>query len=51
MDRAISECGLKPAGSCRTKGLLLDGAHGWSPTLFIRLVQDYGVENAVSWHV
>jgi len=47
VDRAIKECGLKPASGCQTKGLLLDGAHGWSPTLFIRLVQDFGLEKEV----
>ena len=29
-------------------GLLLDGAHGWSPTLFIRLIQDFGMDSTVS---
>ena len=49
VDKAIEVCNLKPASGCRTKGLLLDGAHGWSPTMFIRLVQDFGLENEVSW--
>lgn len=48
VDKAIIACDLTPSGPCKTKGLLLDGAHGWSPTLFIRLVQDFGLENAVS---
>jgi glycerol-3-phosphate dehydrogenase len=48
VDKAVEVCGLRPNGPCKTKGLLLDGAHGWSPTLFIRLVQDFGLENAVS---
>ena len=48
VDRAIEVCNLKPASGCRTKGLMLDGAHGWSPTMFIRLVQDFGLENEVS---
>ena len=47
VDRAIIACNLLPTNKCCTKGLLLDGAHGWSPTLFIRLVQDFGVENQV----
>jgi glycerol-3-phosphate dehydrogenase len=51
IDRAIKECDLVPKNECCTKGLLLDGAHGWSPTLFIRLVQDYGLENAVAQHL
>ncbi|KAL3854156.1 hypothetical protein ACJMK2_013434 [Sinanodonta woodiana] len=51
IDRAVKECDLKPASSCRTKGLMLDGAHGWSPTMFIRLVQDFGLENEVAQHL
>ncbi|XP_070186572.1 glycerol-3-phosphate dehydrogenase, mitochondrial-like isoform X3 [Littorina saxatilis] len=51
VDRAVIACGLQPAQKCCTKGLLLDGAHGWSPTLFIRLVQDFGVENQVAQHL
>ena len=47
VDRAIIACNLRPRSKCCTKGLLLDGAHGWTPTLFIRLVQDFGVENQV----
>ncbi|XP_060562820.1 glycerol-3-phosphate dehydrogenase, mitochondrial-like isoform X4 [Ruditapes philippinarum] len=51
VDRAVKECNLQPTSGCRTKGLLLDGAHGWSPTLFIRLVQDFGLENEVAQHL
>ena len=47
INKAIEVCNLKPASGCRTKGLLIDGAHGWSPTMFIRLVQDFGLENEV----
>ncbi|KAL8565474.1 glycerol-3-phosphate dehydrogenase [Nucella lapillus] len=51
VDRAVVACNLPATGKCCTKGLLLDGAHGWSPTLFIRLVQDFGVENQVAQHL
>ncbi|KAK3595397.1 hypothetical protein CHS0354_008830 [Potamilus streckersoni] len=51
LDRAVKECDLKPTSPCRTKGLQLDGAHGWSPTMFIRLVQDFGLENEVAQHL
>ena len=51
VDKAIEICNLKPTSSCRTKGLMLDGGHGWSPTLFIRLVQDFGLENEVAKHL
>lgn len=51
IDKAVEVCGLQPKSGCRTKGLLLDGAHGWTPTLFIRLVQDFGLESAVAKHL
>nr|KAG5714785.1 hypothetical protein BaRGS_000273 [Batillaria attramentaria] len=51
VDRAIVTCELEAKTPCKTKGLLLDGAHGWSPTLFIRLVQDFGLENQVAQHL
>ena len=29
---------------CQTDGYMLEGGEGWYPTLFIRLVQDYGLD-------
>lgn len=40
-----------PADSCKTVGLMLEGAKGWTPTLYIRLVQDYGLEKEVRCYV
>ena len=48
LDKAINVCGLKPERSCQTLGLLLDGAHEWTPTMHIRLVQDFGLDVKVS---
>ncbi|NWW00066.1 GPDM protein, partial [Machaerirhynchus nigripectus] len=50
IDAAIREHNLK-AGSCKTMGLQLEGAQDWSPTLYIRLVQDYGLESEVAQHL
>lgn len=48
IDAAIKACGLKPKiEKSRTMGLTLDGGHEWSPTMYIRLVQDFGLENEV----
>ena len=47
VDKAVEVCGLTTTGPCVTKGLLLDGAHGWSPTMFIRLIQDFGLDSEV----
>lgn len=32
-------------------GLILDGGHEWTPTTYIRLVQDFGLENEVAQHL
>lgn len=48
LDATIKEHKLV-AGPSRTVGLKLDGGKDWTPTLYIRLVQDYGLENEVSF--
>ncbi|KAF7659140.1 hypothetical protein LDENG_00002810 [Lucifuga dentata] len=50
LDAAIKAHGLT-AMPCKTVGLLLEGAKGWTPTLYIRLVQDYGLEKEVAQHL
>ncbi|XP_044160932.1 glycerol-3-phosphate dehydrogenase, mitochondrial isoform X2 [Bufo gargarizans] len=50
MNAAIKAHDLK-AGPCRTVGLFLEGGKDWSPTLYIRLVQDYGLESEVAQHL
>lgn len=47
VDEAIKVAMLSPKSECSTLGLLLEGAHCYSPTMFINLVQDYGLENEV----
>jgi len=47
VNKCIEVCQLSPTSPCQTTGLLLDGAHDWSPTLFIRLIQDFGVDTPV----
>lgn len=47
LDAAVERLALS-AGPCKTVGLMLDGAKGWTPTFYIRLVQDYGLEKEVS---
>lgn len=51
IDKAVDVCNLKPSRSCQTSGLLLDGAHGWSPTMHVKLVQTFGIDVAVSCSV
>ncbi|XP_011881595.1 PREDICTED: glycerol-3-phosphate dehydrogenase, mitochondrial isoform X1 [Vollenhovia emeryi] len=51
IDAAIEACELQPERSCQTDGFLLEGAQGWSPTMYIRLVQDFGLECEVAQHL
>ncbi|XP_058797659.1 glycerol-3-phosphate dehydrogenase, mitochondrial isoform X2 [Phymastichus coffea] len=51
IDEAIKACDLKPERGCQTDGFLLEGAHGFSPTMYIRLVQDFGLECEVAQHL
>jgi len=45
-------CNLKPKfAECQTDGLLIEGAHGWTPTMYIRLVQDFGLECETAQHL
>ncbi len=44
VDKAVEVGGLNDPRGCQTDGLILDGGEGWYSTLFIRLVQDYGLE-------
>ncbi|XP_034533964.1 glycerol-3-phosphate dehydrogenase, mitochondrial isoform X2 [Notolabrus celidotus] len=50
LDAAVKSHTLS-AEPCKTVGLMLEGAKGWTPTLYIRLVQDYGLENEVAQHL
>ncbi|XP_054915129.1 glycerol-3-phosphate dehydrogenase, mitochondrial isoform X2 [Poeciliopsis prolifica] len=50
IDAAV-KCFHLPARPCRTVGLMLEGGKGWTPTLYIRLVQDYGLEEEVAQHL
>lgn len=51
VDAAIEACGLKPKQDCTTLGLFLEGGHNWTPTSFIKLVQNYGLETDVAQHL
>ncbi|XP_050068876.1 glycerol-3-phosphate dehydrogenase, mitochondrial [Anopheles maculipalpis] len=51
IDAAIKACNLKPERGCVTDGLWIEGAQGWTPTMYIRLVQDLGLEVEVAKHL
>lgn len=44
MDKVVEVGKLEDVKGCQTDGFLLEGGEGWYPTLFIQLVQDYGVD-------
>ncbi|XP_044751370.1 glycerol-3-phosphate dehydrogenase, mitochondrial isoform X1 [Coccinella septempunctata] len=52
IDAAITACNLKPKKAhSQTSGVLMEGAHEWTPTMYIRLVQDFGLECEVAQHL
>ncbi|EFX67792.1 hypothetical protein DAPPUDRAFT_330721 [Daphnia pulex] len=51
LDAAVKTCNLPAVRGSATDGLLLEGAHSWTPTMFITLVQDFGLESEVAKHL
>ncbi len=51
LDTAVKDLNLPAKGPSGTDGMLLEGAHTWTPTMFIRLVQDLGMDSQVAKHL
>ena len=51
IDAAVQACNLTPEKASQTDGLLLEGAHEWTPTTYIKIVQDQGVDTQVAIHL
>lgn len=51
VDRAIEEFKLKPVRGCMTKKTRLLGSHGWSKTMYVKLLQRFGLETDVAKHL
>lgn len=52
VDAAIKACNLKPERPDSVTHLLkIEGGQGWTPTMYIRLVQDFGLECEVAQHL
>ncbi|KAH8283525.1 hypothetical protein KR018_004947, partial [Drosophila ironensis] len=52
IDAAIKACDLTPKHRhTMTTSLKIEGAQGWTPTMYIRLVQDCGLECEVAQHL
>ncbi|KAF4518045.1 hypothetical protein B566_EDAN009278 [Ephemera danica] len=52
IDEAVKALSLKPKQEkTQTDGLFLEGGRGWTPTMYIRLVQDFGLETEIALHL
>ncbi|KAF8977616.1 mitochondrial glycerol-3-phosphate dehydrogenase [Entomortierella lignicola] len=51
IDEAIKQFNLKPARECSTDRVKLIGSHGYSNTMFIRLIQQFGLETEIAQHL
>ncbi|KAG8968867.1 mitochondrial glycerol-3-phosphate dehydrogenase [Tulasnella sp. 419] len=51
VDEAVKVFGLKPTSGCVTNDVKLLGSDGWSPNMYIRLVQSFGVDTEVAQHL
>lgn len=51
VDKAIQVFDLAPSSPCITTKTLLIGSHHWSPNMFIKLIQHFGLEIDVATHL
>ncbi|KAI7831535.1 FAD dependent oxidoreductase-domain-containing protein [Gamsiella multidivaricata] len=51
IDKAIKEFNLQPTRGCSTDRVKLIGSHGYSKTMFIRLIQQFGLETEIAQHL
>ena len=51
VDKVVEVGAFEETERCQTDGYILEGGDGWYPTLFIRLVQDYGLDIEVNVHL
>ncbi|KAG0209321.1 mitochondrial glycerol-3-phosphate dehydrogenase [Mortierella sp. NVP41] len=51
IDEAIKEFDLNPTRGCSTERVKLIGSHGYSNTMFIRLIQQFGLETEIAQHL
>lgn len=51
VDEAIKVFHLKPNGPSQTHHIKLMGGHAWSPTMYIKLIQQFGLETSVAKHL
>ncbi|KAJ3126054.1 hypothetical protein HK098_007931 [Nowakowskiella sp. JEL0407] len=51
VNTAVKVFGLQPTGPCVTKHTELVGSRNWSKTMFIKLIQNFGLEAEIAEHL
>lgn len=51
VDKAIETFNLQPMRECVTKQTRLLGSHGWSKTMYVKLLQRFGLDTDVAKHL
>lgn len=51
IDRAVAEFKLRTDGPSQTEKIKLLGSHGWSKLMFVKLIQQFGLETEVAKHL
>jgi glycerol-3-phosphate dehydrogenase len=51
VERAVSEFDLNPTGRSQTDHIKLSGGHAWTKTMYIKLIQQFGLETEVAKHL
>ena len=51
VDAAIKEFELKPLAPSKTDHIVLVGGHSWTKTMYIKLIQQFGLETDVAKHL
>lgn len=51
VDRAVEAFNLKPIRDCVTSQVRLIGSHSWSRTMYVRLLQEFGLDTDVAFHL
>lgn len=51
VDAAIKEFDLKPLAPSKTDHIVLVGGHSWTKTMYIKLIQQFGLETDVAKHL
>lgn len=51
VDAAVRQFGLKVSGPSQTDHIKLFGGHAWTKTMYIKLIQQFGLETEVAKHL